>query len=274
MFRTIESRDNPVYRQLKALRQPRKTRAAGLVFVEGFRQAEELLRAGYPLTHVLLTPAARQQPRWLALAAAWPEQLATALCLEMPDRLFSDLVATESPQGIALLARSPLAQAVPAAPCPDGLYLIVESIQDPGNLGTLIRTADAFAFDAVLILDGTTDPFGEKALRAAMGSTFHLPLFSFPDIVSAAAWLDQCRIPVLAADLHGEDLLDLPRPIAPPAALVIGNEGGGLSAAALTCAHRRLRIPMPGQAESLNAAAAAAILCFELLRGRRQSRLA
>lgn len=273
IFKQITSRDNPSFRQLKALRQPRKARAAGLIFIEGFRQVEQVLTAGLTVAGFLVTAAARSHPRWPAIAAIWQDQSTAegneaCECLEVSDRLFAELSATDSPQGIALLVRSPLAVPPVAPPQPDGFYLIAEAVQDPGNLGTLIRIADAFALTGVLILDGTTDPFGEKALRAAMGSTFHVHLLAFPDIRAAQTWLNQAAVPILAADLAGEDLWALPRPLVPPAALVIGNEGNGLSPQALQCADRRLKIPMPGCAESLNAAAAAAILCHELARGR------
>jgi TrmH family RNA methyltransferase len=275
-FKSITSKDNPAYRQVKALREPRKARKAGLILVEGFRQVEEALAAGLSPRWLLTTGEAQHHERWPRLQEwllSMPDLLDTCQMLVLSEHLFADLAATQTPQGVAIVVASPMLLAAAelpdlAPPDCDGLYLVLETVQDPGNLGTMIRLADAFAFSAVMLAGPTADPFSEKALRAAMGSAFHVPVMSFPSIESAAAWLGLGKIPLLAADLAGEALsatTALPR----SAALLIGNEGSGLSVQALALARQRIRIDMPGRAESLNAAAAAAILCHALAAGRR-----
>jgi tRNA G18 (ribose-2'-O)-methylase SpoU len=111
MIRLIESRENATYRHLKALRQPRRARAAGLIFIEGFRQVEEALAAGLAVEQLLLTEDTQAHPRWAAIAPYWPDLSRTAECIQLSQRLFADLCATESPQGIALVVRTPLISA-------------------------------------------------------------------------------------------------------------------------------------------------------------------
>ena len=275
-FKSITSRENPAYRQLKVLREPRKARKAGLILVEGFRQVEEALAAGLVPQWLLVTDEALHHERWpqlLEQLRSAPDFPGDCQLVRLSDRLFADLAATKTPQGVAIVAASPVLLAVAdgpdlAPPDREGLYLVLEAVQDPGNLGTMIRLADAFAFSAVVLAGPTADPFGEKALRAAMGSTFHVPVMTFPSIEHAAAWLSLGDITLLAADLAGE-VLTSAATLPHSAALLIGNEGSGLSEQALALANRRIRIDMPGRAESLNAAAAAAILCHALALGRR-----
>ena len=271
-FKTIVSRDNATFKRLKSLRDPRKAHQAGVIFVEGFRQVEDALQSGIVPQVLLVRQNTFGHERWpqveglLTTRAGQPASDKSVELIVLDDRLFADLSATTTPQGIALLAAEPVisdssADGMPAADSA-GRYLALENIQDPGNLGTMIRTADAFAFTAVLLIGSTTDPFSDKALRAAMGSTFHLPLYRFATIATAATWLQQASVPLMAATLDGEPIDHLPKPSA--GALLIGNEGAGLSPDAQTLADRRIKIAMPGRAESLNAATAAAILCYWL----------
>ncbi len=264
-MKRIESRDNRTYRQLADLRQPRVSREQGLVFLEGLRQCADALQSGARPVYALLSDQAAGLPVCRDLLADLP---ATTEQLELPDHLFRTLCDTRQPQGIALVCRSPLLEQPDGPPAANGLYLVAEEIQDPGNLGTMIRSADAFGFDGVLMTTGTVYPFNDKVLRAAMGSCFHIPLLALPDITAIAEWLaaGPCPVPLLAADPNGTDCRPDRLPV--PAALVIGNEARGLSAEARRICSRLVRIPMPGRAESLNAAAAAAILSYELMRAR------
>ncbi|HBP37768.1 MAG TPA: hypothetical protein DD640_03330, partial [Clostridiales bacterium] len=250
-------------------RQTRVSRSAGLVFLEGLRLCADALRSGITPVQALIADSAAAVPACRKLMAGLPQ---TVEQISLPDPLFNRLCATENPQGVALVCRSPLLSDPAGTPVADGLYLLAEGVQDPGNLGTMIRTADAFAFDGVLLTSGTVYPFNDKVLRAAMGSCFHIPLLQMPDIAAAAGWLatGPRPVPLLAADMAGRDMLAAPLPV--PAALVIGNEARGLSAAARQLCSQSISIAMPGQAESLNAAAASAILCHELMRCRLQMR--
>ncbi|NCC76177.1 MAG: RNA methyltransferase [Clostridia bacterium] len=268
-FKTISSRENATYKNLRALRQAKKAHEAGLILIEGFRQVEEALAAGIQPQWLIASSAALIHERWPALqvlAETCFEKIAFE-CLLLDTRLFEGLSATPSPQGVAIIAPTPLISSPAGCPEEQGLYLVLEGIQDPGNMGTMIRTADAFGFDGVILAGPAVDPFGDKALRSAMGSAFHIPVYQFPSILEAKHWLSTSQIPLVAAELSGETITRS-TVLQPPAALAIGNEGAGLSSEALALADRRLGIDMPGRAESLNAASAAAILCHLFALGR------
>lgn len=268
-IRTIESRDNKTFKDLMALKQPRRSRKTGLILAEGFRQVEDALHSGVKIRQIVLNSLAMTQSGWSLLAPRWEALQKSVECIRLSDFLFRELSDTAHPQGILAVCVAPELERPVGPAASQGLYLVCENIQDPGNLGTMIRTADAFAFDGVIILDDCVWPFNDKVLRAAMGSCFHIPLLSVPDIGAAAAWLQQSEVRLLAAELGGRDLRGAGS-LQPPLAVLIGNEGQGLSADALQVADIRVCIPMPGQAESLNAAAAAAILCYTLMQTREQ----
>jgi TrmH family RNA methyltransferase len=271
-FKTITSRDNATFKNLKSLRQTKKAHAAGLILVEGFRQVEEALTAGIQPRWLLASPSAQSHERWPVLQSLAETCYAKNAfeCLLFEPHLFDSLSATPAPQGVAIVALSPLVSSPESNPIEQGLYLVLEGIQDPGNMGTMIRSADAFAFDGVILAGPTVDPFGDKALRSAMGSAFHIPVYQFPSIREAWQWLQSSRIPLVAAELSGETITRS-TVLNSPAAVAIGNEGSGLSSEALALSDRRLKIAMPGQAESLNAAVAAAILCHLFSLGRPDS---
>ncbi len=257
----ISSRANAKYKSFLTISHPRRSSPDGLVFLEGSRLCQDALESGAAVEAALVADGAGTAVGPLV------DRLSGQVPLYgMPDHLFAGLCDTEHPQGFALICRSPVLEKPAGPPDRQGLYLIAEGLQDPGNLGTLIRTADAFAFNGVIVTEGTVWPMNAKVLRAAMGSCFHIPLLMMPDIPAVAAWLDAAGIPLLAADARGREMERTGWP--PSAALVIGNEAHGLSEAARAACRMLVRIPMPGKAESLNAAAAASILSYELMLAR------
>lgn len=265
MNKRIDSRENQTYRMIAALRQTKRSREERLVFLEGSRLCLDALQSGATVEYALLADSAAALPSCREVLDILP---ADCTLLQIPDKLFANLCDTKQPQGIALVCQSPLLDRPAGLPAANGLYLIAEEIQDPGNLGTMIRTADAFAFDAVLLTKGTVYPFNEKVMRAAMGSCFHIPLFAVDDIADAADWLNTSSQPatILAAVPGAAD--GLPHGLPLPMCLIIGNEARGLSPEARQICSCQTGIPMPGKAESLNAAAASAILCYEMMRYR------
>lgn len=183
---------------------------------------------------------------------------------EVPEAELGGYAATESPQGVLAVAEAPprtLADLRPAAP--RAVLLVLDAVQDPGNFGTMARTAEALGASGVIALPGTVDPWNPKAVRAAMGSSFRLPVVS-AGWEEAAPWLREEGFRVAASVVGGAPLRE------PPArtALVMGNEGAGVSDETLARADLRVGIPLRGRAESLNVGAAAAILLYEILRER------
>lgn len=241
-------------RQLQA--QGRARQEAQAFVIEGVRLAEEALQAGWSAQWVLYTAdlSGRGQEVVQGFAGQGAE------ISEVSPRLLEKVAETETPQGLLVVLNwrpLPLPRQIDFLFIPDG-------IRDPGNLGTMLRTAAAAGVQAVLLPPGTTDAFAPKVLRAGMGAHFRLP-------IQPASWEQieaACRnLRVFAAAAHG-GLPYAQADFRPPLALIVGSEAEGVSPAALKLMQQQVHIPMPGQAESLNAAVAAGILLFEVARQR------
>jgi TrmH family RNA methyltransferase len=263
----VTSRANPRVKQLRAAFAGHARLSGGLVAIEGENLLREALRCGLPLKTIFLSERI-DPPTWLPRGVE---------LLTLPHDVFASAVDTQHPQGIAALLIPPTWQIEDAfrsdaAP----LLLIAAGLQDPGNLGTLIRSAEAFGATAVLTTPGTVNEWNQKALRASAGSVFRVPVVPIAVDQLAALKprglrllatvaddpLNPSALPVAQADLHQ------------PCALMIGNEGAGLSAEFLALADARITIPMPGRVESLNAAVAGSLLLYEASRQRAASQLA
>jgi RNA methyltransferase, TrmH family len=261
----ISSKDNPTFRRALAVRTGRPEEGDGsLVLLEGLRLCEEALSSGCRAVLLLLSDVAATREEAGRLRSLLSSD---AQAVVLSGAVFARLCRTEEPQGFLLLCDSPLVQGLPAAADPEGRYLVLEDVRDPGNLGTMVRTADAAGLSGVVFAPGCADPFNDKALRASMGSVFHLPLF-MAAVESTAAWLHAAGLPLVAAVLDGMDLYVAALP--GKGAVLVGNEANGLSAQAIACSDVKVRIPMPGRAESLNAATAAAIVVYEMLKVSRR----
>ncbi|MCC2683718.1 MAG: methyltransferase, partial [Paenibacillaceae bacterium] len=192
----------------------------------------------------------------------------------------AQLCDAATPQGVVAVAAMPpregaaLERAAAWAADPQALVVVVDGVQDPGNLGTIIRSADAVAATGVIVGRGSADVYNPKTLRATMGSLFHLPIVSGVDLppllaqVADAAGEAPGGPQVIGATLRTE-LSCYDADLTRPTWLVLGNEGAGVSSAVAACVTREVLIPMPGRAESLNVAMAGTVLLFEALRQRR-----
>jgi TrmH family RNA methyltransferase len=234
----------------------RKTREReSLVLVEGPRAGDEALAAGASVRFAVTSPrlqALGGESVVVGLAAAGVD------VHEVDDRELAELADTESPQGLLLVVEQPAPAWFPKLP--DGRWLVLDALQDPGNVGTLIRAAAAFECAGVVALGGTADPWGTKAVRAAAGACFRLPIHVARgrDLGEVTAALPR---PILLADMVG----DVPsEQCGPRWSLVVGNEGSGIRDALGVEADARVAIPMPGGIESLNAGVAGAILLYAL----------
>ncbi len=258
----ISSAHNPKIQWVRSLQsQPQARREEQAFVVEGVRLAEEALAAGWEARLVLyseeISPRGRAVVEEFARQAASVEQVTPQALKAAAD--------TETPQGLLAVFRM---RELPRPARPDFL-LILDEMRDPGNLGTTLRTAQAAGVQAVLLSPGSVDPFAPKVVRAAMGAHFHLPLQRM-DWVEMGAYLKPLvdnGLRIYLSDPGGGEAYTL-ADFTTPLALIVGGEAQGAGSEALELAHERLFIPMPGGAESLNAAAAAAILLFEVLRQR------
>jgi TrmH family RNA methyltransferase len=261
----ITSKENRTFRRALAVRSGRPDDGdEPLVLLEGLRLCEEALVSRCDAKVLFLSEGTADAPDADRLRGSLPGD---AEAVVLSDALFPRLCATSAPQGYVLLCASPVVQGLPDRADPAGRYLVLEDVRDPGNVGTMVRTADAAGLSGVVLVSGCADPFNDKALRASMGSVFHLPLYKAP-LPVVAAWLRSAGLPLVAAVLDGPDLLD--RTLPGKGAVLVGNEANGLSSEAVALSDVRTRIPMPGRAESLNAAAAAAVLVYEMLKASRR----
>ena len=236
----------------------RKTREReGLVLVEGIRSVREALEAGADTLFAVRSPRLDT----LAWGGALRQRLDDAVgeVAEVDDGELTELADTDHPQGVLLVCRQP--EWDPARLGRAGRWLVVDAVQDPGNVGTLVRAATAFALDGVVALDGTADPFGPKAVRASAGTVFRMPVTQLR-AEAAVALMGDAGVPLLVADARGTDVAQMPR--GECWALAVGNEGAGPREALQAAAAGTVRIPMPGPAESLNAGVAGAILLYAL----------
>ncbi len=252
----------------------------GFVGVEGVRLVEEALRSGCRIHAVLFSESGERHHERLASFIDRPEMAFPVL--RTTDRLFEGLADTEHPQGVAALVHpretsfdefvhAPLSACAP-------LLVILAGVQDPGNVGTILRTAAAFgatgAATAASGISGTANPFSPKALRASAGAALHLPILAGMSLPILMAQLKVAGVRTLASSVHepqdGEQPLLAPWEVdwCQPAALLVGNEGGGLPEEVERSADARIRIPMASGIESLNAAAAAAVVFYEAARQR------
>ena len=242
----------------------RRTREReGLVLVEGVRAVEEALAQGARPRFVLLTPRGRElATRGLTAALDGVREVQ-----EVTEHEMGAVAGTDTPQGVLLVADEPSFETAAVFADPGARILILDGVQDPGNVGTLVRAAAAFACTAVVALDGTAEVWSAKALRASAGTAFRVPVLhrSWEEVGPA---LDASGLPLFRADAGGTPVPDARGPSA--WALAVGGEGGGCRPAVSGRADRTLAIPMPGGIDSLNVGVAGAILLYELTRETRE----
>lgn len=255
----IRSRQNARLKDLRLRLQNAGMGADGLIAIEGNHLIEEAERSGLRLdTLFLREDRITQNIRPLS---------GNGKILAVATDAFDHACSTESPQGIAALVEAPLWTLESLLAREHPRLLVLAGLQDPGNLGTILRSAEAFGGTGVLLTPGSVSPWNQKALRAAAGSSFRLPIVSLPN-TSLLRRLPEQQIPLYACiPSAGTSILDAD--LRGPIAFVVGNEGTGIPKEILPFCQGTLRIPCPGKVESLNAAIAASILLYE---ASRQSR--
>lgn len=253
-MKNIISRDNPTFKQLKRLAESaRERRKAGRTLLDGVHLIEACLAAGQAPAMLVVSDTGLAS----AEVAGWVGRLDVPARVLLSDALFAEISPVETPAGILAVIDIP----APRAPEHPDFALMLEDLQDPGNLGSVLRSAAAAGAQVAWLSAGCVDAWSPKVLRAGMGAHFALPVVERVDLLQAvSAFAGR----TLAACLQGESLyaIDLRGAVA----FMIGNEGAGLSAELIAAADTRFTIPMPGRVESLNAAAAAAVCLFERVR--------
>lgn len=251
-MRTITSTQNPRIQALRALQQAKGRQAAGCFLVEGEKLCGEALRDAW--VEVLLVDEAKAAHYAPLVARARDVILA-------PAHVVDAVCEARTPQGIAASVRLPAPLDLDAAP--DAL-LVLDGVQDPGNVGAMLRTAEAAGFGGALLSPACADAFAPKAARASMGSVLRLPLWRGA-LAQALALLRARDYQLITTAMDGQPLREVAWAVRRPLALAIGSEGKGISDAVAAQADLRVSLPMRGRVESLNAAVAAGILMYGIL---------
>ena len=240
----ITSKANSVVKNAKKLHQKKYRKSAYLI--EGWHLFEEAVQAGVTIEKIFALESYRDQ------LVAFPQTIWVS------EEILLDLADTQTPQGIVAVIQK---EEVGLPDLHQGKYLFLEDVQDPGNVGTMIRTADAAGFTGVIVSDKSADIYSLKTLRSMQGSHFHLPIYRMP-LTSFVEEAKKSDLPILATTLSRDskdyrELSSLENFV-----LVMGNEGQGISSVMAESADQLVHIGMKGRAESLNVAVAAGILMF------------
>lgn len=249
MSEILKSRQNPLCAHLRKLcAQRRYRRTAGEYLLDGEKLWEEALLWKAPIRRVVTTPEhTLDLPPGVERTVVAPE-------------LMAYLSPMETPQGVLFTVALP--EEAPPERVSPGRYLALDTLQDPGNVGTIWRTADALGADGLFLVGNCADPFGPKAVRASMGACFRLPVWEVtPQELQTLA--QAAALPLYAATLRGDSVQLGQAPLG-EGIVVIGNEGRGISPEMLELCDRAVKIPMRERCESLNAAAAAAVILWEM----------
>lgn len=256
MISTLTSLKNDLVKRAASLKMKKYRQKEGLFLLEGKRAVEEALASRWTLRALFFT----------RLTEGWERRAeeSTLPWYEVPLPVLQKITATEDPQSVAALVEIRQENLDSFAP-ERGLVLVLDQIRDPGNLGTLIRTADALGAAGVVLLEDTADLYNPKVVRSTMGSLFHLPVCTGVKAGEMETWCRKNGYALWATALEGaEDVTKLQWPA--KTALVLGSEAEGVSPEILAAADQKVKIPMAGQAESLNVAVAGGIVMFEAAR--------
>lgn len=253
---SITSLQNPQVKLWRGLNRSRAERVrSGLYLAEGEHMAGEALHEKKALALLVSQSAGDKYAALIAAAETLP-------IYQLADHVMAAVCDAKTPQGIVAVCAYPTVENAEAL---GGWLVALDGVQDPGNVGTIIRTMDAAGFTGLLMDEKTADPYAPKALRASMGGVFRIPAIRCDNLPERLAALARKGYAILAGDLHGQPFYDRP-PTPKKLCVVIGNEGAGISPAVLEQATLRLKLPIPGKAESLNAAVAGSIMMYDLLR--------
>ena len=252
MTEHITSRRNPLLEHIRKLDSAAYRRKSGAFLCDSPKLVDEALHHGVAVTCVVAVQG-----------AAFPEDLPEGVRrVTVPADVMGSISPLPTPQGmLAVCALPELAAPETLAP---GRYVVLDGVQDPGNVGAVLRTADAFDCDGVFLVNACADPYGPKAARATMGAVFRRPVYQCT-FGTLCALLDRSGLPLYGAALR-DDTVSLRDADLSRAAVAVGSEGRGLSAEVLARCERTIKIPMSSRCESLNAAVAASVVLWEMYR--------
>jgi RNA methyltransferase, TrmH family len=278
----ITSRDNKWMKKFRAALRGTGPAPDEPISVEGPKLIEDAVRSGLEAEALLVSDSGERELELILRAAKETEAgIPRSRILRTTDKLFAGVAGTETPQGVAALFRQRtwgFEDVLRGSPTPDGalrgdsaLVVVMAGVQDPGNVGTIVRSAEAFGATGVVAARGTADAWSPKALRASAGSALRLPLLRGIAIPVLLAQLKMARVKIFAATSKAGDEADVTADLRNPAAIFIGSEGAGLPAEVTHAADAIISIPISAPVESLNAGVAASVVLYEAARQRRKA---
>lgn len=256
----IESKENNLYKETKKLKERKNRNKSNKYIIEGFRLVQEAFKAKLSIDYIISTKDNNEK-----ISKYLSDYISESVKIyEMSDILFKELISTENPQGILAvisMENKPLEY--------DGdFYLLCDKVQDPGNLGTIIRTAHAAGVNGIILTKGTVDIYNEKTIRSTMGSLFYVPTYYDDENLSLVKELKNKGFNLVVTSLDtNKDFFE--EDLKGKVILTVGNEGNGVSDEVFELADTKVKIPMPGNAESLNVAIATSIIIYEKVRQNR-----
>lgn len=255
-MREIRSKDNKIYKTCEQLLLKKYRDRFGKYLIEGENLIEEAVKNGAEVETVLLKRGCEKLPSSLSDRA-----------FVLDEKLFDKLAQTETSQGIMAVVAKPKTDKADFVG-KDGNFVVLDRLQDPGNIGTILRTADAAGYSLAIVMKGTADIFSPKTVRAATGSLFRMPVV-FLDSVSELREFTKAAGKKLVATCFDTQRYYFDEDLTNNIALVIGNEGNGICEEIIESSDLKIKIPMQGNIESLNASVAAGILMYEAMRGKK-----
>ncbi len=263
-MKEISSRDNQLFRHALSLKRKKYRDQYGEYLVEGPNLIKEALKEGVDIRTLMLSGMAEEGGNDREIFEE--ESLKDRTCV-LSGNLFKELSETETPQGMIAIVSKRQPEDPNETMKPGGNVIVLDRLQDPGNIGTILRTADAAGFDMACFIKGTGDPYSPKIVRSAAGSLFRLPIVYVNDNDELRELMSRNGKMIIATAMNG-DKAYYEEDLSHDCAIVIGNEGNGVSEDLILRADKIIRIPMAGNTESLNAAVAAGILMYERIRRR------
>lgn len=261
----IESPKNPIIKSVKNLKKKKNRYLEGKFIVEGIKIIEEAIDEKIPMDYIIYEDKLLATQEGLSLL----EKSKNIKKIRVSQRVFKELSDTENPQGVLAVVEFKLVDIdLLEVNKRENIFLVyLDGIQDPGNMGTIIRSADAFNIDGIILGPGCVDPYNLKVVRATMGSIFRTKIYSSSDPLGFFNKAKKQGINILATSLEGEELDT--GILAGRSICIIGNEGSGVGQDILRLSNKAIKIPMPGRAESLNAGVATSIIMYESMKYRK-----
>lgn len=258
-FEYISSKDNKLIKSVRRLMSSaRERREQGVFVLEGLRLCADAAFSNYTIETVIISETVNESERLSAVLAA------AKTAVRVPDSLFGSFCDTVTPQGVLCIVKRPVEISVETIE--SGKYIMLENTADPANLGAIARTAEAFGISGIIVSNVSCDLFSPKSQRAAMGALLRMPVIQSKDIIEDIRLLKSKGFKVFASVVKNADCVVTKADFSGDCAVIIGNEANGLSDSAIFESDVKVTIPMNGRAESLNAAAAASVLMWEMVR--------